>query len=195
MNQEIISLLNAALECSIFLSPTEPGLSYEEILEVGERAGFQLWSADVSGLETFPLLRRPKSLGKSYPEILPLSPPLPCRFCLNMPDIRDRFTRLKSWQKLPPNISTVLRHYLAPVAPIASAGATVIFARHVGSRADTHHCQRMKATRPNANWGVFSAPLVGGGLQNTAQAISQSAGIKPASYDRSNLNAIRPNLF
>ncbi len=41
MNQEIIKLLQAAVECSVFLNPTEPGLSYEEILEVGKRAGFQ----------------------------------------------------------------------------------------------------------------------------------------------------------
>jgi hypothetical protein len=41
MNQEIINLLKAAVECSVFLNPTEPGLSYEEILEVGKRAGFQ----------------------------------------------------------------------------------------------------------------------------------------------------------
>jgi hypothetical protein len=41
MNQEIISLLKAALECSVFINPTEPGLSYDEILEVGQRAGYQ----------------------------------------------------------------------------------------------------------------------------------------------------------
>jgi hypothetical protein len=41
MNQEIISLLKAALECSVFINPTEPGLSYEEILEFGKRAGYQ----------------------------------------------------------------------------------------------------------------------------------------------------------
>src|SRR5712664_666000 len=41
MNQEIITFLKAALECSVFLDPTDPGLSYEEILEVGKRAGWQ----------------------------------------------------------------------------------------------------------------------------------------------------------
>jgi hypothetical protein len=41
MNQEIIKLLKAAVECSVFLSPTDPGLDYDEILEVGKRAGFQ----------------------------------------------------------------------------------------------------------------------------------------------------------
>jgi hypothetical protein len=41
MNQEIVSLLQAALECSIFLDPTDPGLTYQEVLEVGKRAGYQ----------------------------------------------------------------------------------------------------------------------------------------------------------
>lgn len=41
MNQEIINLLQAAVECSVFLNPTDPGLTYEEILEVGARAGYQ----------------------------------------------------------------------------------------------------------------------------------------------------------
>jgi hypothetical protein len=40
MNQEIIRLLKAAVECSVFLNPTDPGLSYQEILEVGKRSGF-----------------------------------------------------------------------------------------------------------------------------------------------------------
>src|SRR5260370_19138288 len=41
MNQEIITFLKAALECSVFRAPTDPGLSYEEILEVGKRGGWQ----------------------------------------------------------------------------------------------------------------------------------------------------------
>jgi len=41
MNQEIITFLKAALECSVFRAPTDPGLSYEEILEVGKRVGWQ----------------------------------------------------------------------------------------------------------------------------------------------------------
>jgi hypothetical protein len=41
MNQEITTLLKAAVECSVFISPTDPGLSYQEILEIGKRAGFQ----------------------------------------------------------------------------------------------------------------------------------------------------------
>jgi hypothetical protein len=41
MNQEIISFIRAALECSVFLDPTDPGLSYEEILEVGKHLGWQ----------------------------------------------------------------------------------------------------------------------------------------------------------
>jgi hypothetical protein len=41
MNQEIVNLLKAALECSIFLEPCDPGLTYHELLEVGKRAGYQ----------------------------------------------------------------------------------------------------------------------------------------------------------
>lgn len=41
MNQEIADLIAAALECSIFLSPTDPGLDFEEMMEVGRRSGFQ----------------------------------------------------------------------------------------------------------------------------------------------------------
>jgi hypothetical protein len=39
-NQEITSLLKAAIECSIFISPTDPGLTYQELLEVGKRSEF-----------------------------------------------------------------------------------------------------------------------------------------------------------
>src|SRR6202045_1434040 len=39
-NKEIVNLLNAAIECSVFLSPTDPGLTYQEILEVGKRAEY-----------------------------------------------------------------------------------------------------------------------------------------------------------
>jgi hypothetical protein len=39
-NREISNLLNAAIECSIFLSPTDPGLTYQELLEVGKRAEY-----------------------------------------------------------------------------------------------------------------------------------------------------------
>jgi hypothetical protein len=41
MNQEIISFIKAALECSVFLDPRDPGLSHEEILEVGKHLGWQ----------------------------------------------------------------------------------------------------------------------------------------------------------
>src|SRR5207244_1025926 len=41
MNQDIVNLLKAAVECSIFIEPTDPGLTYQEILEVGKRAGYQ----------------------------------------------------------------------------------------------------------------------------------------------------------
>src|ERR1700691_3165408 len=40
MNQEIISLLKAALECSVYISPCDPGLTFQELAEVGKRAGF-----------------------------------------------------------------------------------------------------------------------------------------------------------
>jgi hypothetical protein len=40
MNREIISLLKAALECSIYISPRDPGLTHQELLEIGERAGY-----------------------------------------------------------------------------------------------------------------------------------------------------------
>jgi hypothetical protein len=40
MNQEIVSLLKAALECSIYVSPTDPGLSYVELGEIATRAGY-----------------------------------------------------------------------------------------------------------------------------------------------------------
>ncbi|MDR3489797.1 MAG: hypothetical protein P4M05_33525 [Bradyrhizobium sp.] len=41
MNQAIIDLLKAALECSVFINPADPGLSGTELLEVGKRAGYQ----------------------------------------------------------------------------------------------------------------------------------------------------------
>ena len=39
--QRLIAFLKACLECSVYLAPTEPGLTYDELLEVGKRAGFQ----------------------------------------------------------------------------------------------------------------------------------------------------------
>ena len=41
MNLEIISFIKAALECSVFVAPLEPGLTYEELVEIGRRAGDQ----------------------------------------------------------------------------------------------------------------------------------------------------------
>jgi hypothetical protein len=40
MNPEIVSFLKAALECSIYISPLDSGLTYDELVEVGERAGY-----------------------------------------------------------------------------------------------------------------------------------------------------------
>jgi len=39
--RRIVGFLKAALECSIYLAPTEPGLTYDELLEAGGRVGFQ----------------------------------------------------------------------------------------------------------------------------------------------------------
>jgi hypothetical protein len=39
--QDVINFLNASLECSVYHAPKEPGLSYDEIQEIGKRAGFQ----------------------------------------------------------------------------------------------------------------------------------------------------------
>jgi len=41
MNQEIISFLKTALECSVLIDPLEPGLTSDEIVEAGRRAGYQ----------------------------------------------------------------------------------------------------------------------------------------------------------
>ncbi len=38
--QEITKFLNAALECSIYLCPRDPGLSHEELIEIGKRVGY-----------------------------------------------------------------------------------------------------------------------------------------------------------
>jgi len=40
-NLKVQNFLKAALECSVYLAPTEPGLTYNELLEVGSRAGLQ----------------------------------------------------------------------------------------------------------------------------------------------------------
>lgn len=38
--QEVTSFLQIALECSFYLAPREPGLTYDELQEVGKRAGY-----------------------------------------------------------------------------------------------------------------------------------------------------------
>jgi hypothetical protein len=40
MNQEIVALLKAALECTIYLSPRDLGLTFQELAEVAKRAGY-----------------------------------------------------------------------------------------------------------------------------------------------------------
>lgn len=41
MNLEIISFLKTALECSVLIAPVEPGLTFQELAEIGKRAGYQ----------------------------------------------------------------------------------------------------------------------------------------------------------
>jgi hypothetical protein len=41
MNQEIVTFLKAALECSVYVDPLEPGLTYDELVEAGKRVGYQ----------------------------------------------------------------------------------------------------------------------------------------------------------
>ena len=41
MNQEIISFLKMALECSVLVDPLNPGLTVQELSEIGKRAGYQ----------------------------------------------------------------------------------------------------------------------------------------------------------
>src|SRR5580704_10620419 len=40
MNQEIISFLKMALECSVLIDPPDPGLTFQELSEIGKRAGY-----------------------------------------------------------------------------------------------------------------------------------------------------------
>jgi hypothetical protein len=39
--QKVTKFIAEALECSVFASPREPGLTYDEILEIGAQAGFR----------------------------------------------------------------------------------------------------------------------------------------------------------
>jgi hypothetical protein len=39
--QNVVEVVRAALECSVYLAPTAPGLAHDEVLEVGRRLGFQ----------------------------------------------------------------------------------------------------------------------------------------------------------
>jgi hypothetical protein len=41
INNKVEKFIKTALECSIYLAPLAPGLTYEEILELGKNAGFQ----------------------------------------------------------------------------------------------------------------------------------------------------------
>ncbi|MCC8955040.1 hypothetical protein H8B02_16810 [Bradyrhizobium sp. Pear77] len=41
MNQQLIEFLKNALECSVLIAPLSPGLSFQELGEIGRRAGYQ----------------------------------------------------------------------------------------------------------------------------------------------------------
>ncbi len=40
MNQELISFLKMGLECSVLIEPLDPGLTYQELFEIGKRADY-----------------------------------------------------------------------------------------------------------------------------------------------------------
>jgi hypothetical protein len=40
-SQEVIAFVRAALECSVYVTPLDPGLSVDELMEVGKRANYQ----------------------------------------------------------------------------------------------------------------------------------------------------------
>ena len=46
MNQQVISFLKAALECSVLVAPLSPGLTYAELCEIGKAAGYQQGQID-----------------------------------------------------------------------------------------------------------------------------------------------------
>ena len=39
--QRLVRFFKACVECSIYIAPTDPGLTHQELLEVGSRAGHQ----------------------------------------------------------------------------------------------------------------------------------------------------------
>lgn len=41
MNQEVVSFLKNALECSVLIDPVDPGLTFQELVEICKRVGFQ----------------------------------------------------------------------------------------------------------------------------------------------------------
>jgi hypothetical protein len=41
MNQEVIKFIQEALECSVYIAPKEPGLTFDEVLEIGKKIGLQ----------------------------------------------------------------------------------------------------------------------------------------------------------
>ena len=45
-NQEVVDFVKAALECSLYLAPREPGLAREELHEIGSRLGLHAGEID-----------------------------------------------------------------------------------------------------------------------------------------------------
>ncbi len=41
MNQEVVKFIQEAIECSVYIAPKEPGLTFDEVLEIGKRIGLQ----------------------------------------------------------------------------------------------------------------------------------------------------------
>ena len=39
--QKVSEFVRAALECSVYIAPRDPGLAYDELLEIGKRLGYQ----------------------------------------------------------------------------------------------------------------------------------------------------------
>ena len=49
--QQVISLMEAALECSVYLAPTDPGLTHEGLKEAATRLGLRPGEMDDAFLQ------------------------------------------------------------------------------------------------------------------------------------------------
>lgn len=66
--QKVKKCVAEALECSVFVNPREPGLTYDEIKEIGARAGFkegEIGDAFVT-MGLHPMVRGSKLLGPEH---------------------------------------------------------------------------------------------------------------------------------